>query len=406
MLAAVCLALVQLIGAHPLGQPYHLPVSPLLAADAAAALVLLTALAVPERRRPGAAARDPGCESWRGRLSGPQVLTRCAAIALLALAIAAGRLGVDDELENLAPALVVGAVWPLMTLASIAAGPLWRWVDPWDALARALSRGDDADDQPTHVWPAVVLATAWVWYLGAYDDPLDPRSVGALLALYTLVTVAGCLALGRARWLGMGEPFGIVLSVMALLPRGRLGGWDPPRGMDALLGALAGGVLFGAVRRSELWGELNTAAEPQLFAAAGVIASCALGAGLLMLMSGATERSSRAAVARAAVPAVAGVILAVALDRNRLFTSVQLLPGLLGDPLGRGWDVLGRADAGLDPDPLGITGLLVLQLGVLVTGYAAAAVVLGRRVRRRARLPAAAGLSLLAGLSVIAVASH
>jgi hypothetical protein len=163
-----------------------------------------------------------------------------------------------------------------------------------------------------------------------------------------------------------------------------------------------GGLLFGAGRRSELWADLNTTGDPQLIATAGVLASCALGAGLLTLARG----SCRPAVARAAVPATAGVILAVALDRNRLFTSVQLLPALLGDPLGRGWDLFGRAGAGLDPDPLGITGLLALQLAVLVTGYTAAAGVLGRSVERRAKLPAAAGLSLLAGLSVIAVVSH
>jgi hypothetical protein len=391
-------------GAHPLGEPYHLPLSPLLAADAAAVLVLLCAFAAPARPRPGAA--DAGTESWRGRLSRPQLVTRSAAVALLALAIAAGRLGVDDELENLAPALVVGAGWPLMTLASVTAGPLWRWVDPWDALARALRRDDADEAEPTHVWPAVALATAWAWYLSAYEDPLGPRSVGMLLAIYTIVTVAGCLAFGRARWLGMGEPFGIVFSAMGRLPRGRLGGWHPARGAEALLGALVGGVLFGAVRRSELWGALNTAGDPELTATAGVLASCALGAGLLMLMRGATEGPYRAAVPRAAVPATAGAIVAVALDSNRLFTSIQLLPGLLGDPLGRDWDLLGRAGAGLEPDPLGISGLLVLQLAVLLTGYTAAALLLGRYVKGRSRLAASAGLSLLAGLSVIAVTSH
>jgi len=113
--------------------------------------------------------------------------------------------------------------------------------------------------------------------------------------------------------------------------------------------------------------------------------------------------SARAAVTRAAVPATAGVILAVAPD---LLTSVQLLPGLLGDPLGRGWDLLGRGGAGLDPEPFGITGLLVLQLGVLTAGYAVGALVLGRSLAWRARLPAAAGLALLAFLSVIAIASQ
>jgi len=138
----------------------------------------------------------------------------------------------------------------------------------------------------------------------------------------------------------------------------------------------------------------------------GVIASCAAVAGFLALMVAAAERPARAAVARAVVPAVAGVIVAVAMDRNRLFTSIQLLPGLLGDPFGRGWDLLGRAGTRLDPAPLGTTGLLIAQLAVLVAGYVAGAVVLARRVGRKARTPVAAGLSILAGASVIALVSH
>ena len=386
--------LAHLIGAllaHPLTRPYHLPLSPLLVADAIAAIVLVVAFTVPARRFRAATAE--GFESWRGRLSPPQVATRAVAVALLAVVIAAGRLGADDELENLAPALVVGVAWPVLTVASVLIGPVWRWLDPWDAVARVLRPEDD--HAPGHVWPAVALATVWAWYLSAYDDPLDPRSVGALLAAYTLVTLGGCLAVGRVRWLGMAEPFGIVLSWLALVPRRRLGGWQPPRGAEALLGALIGGVLFGAARHSELWGELNTAAEAQLLATLGVLGACVCGAALVMLVG-----------ARAALPAAAAVVLAVALDRNRLSTSLQLLPGLLGDPLGRGWDAFGRAGAGLDPAPLGISGLILAQLAVLLAGYAAGAVILARSLERPARLPPAAGLALLAGLSTIAVATH
>ena len=106
------------------------------------------------------------------------------------------------------------------------------------------------------------------------------------------------------------------------------------------------------------------------------------------------------------VPAVAGIVLAVAMESNRLTTSVQLLPGLLGDPFGSGWDLLGRAGAGLDPAPFGISGLLAIQLAALVAGFLAGAIVLARRVARQGRTPLAGGLSLLAGASVIALASH
>jgi hypothetical protein len=392
--------------AHPLTQPYVLPVSPLVAAWAAAALVLLAALVAPKGGQRSTGAEELELASWAGSLSPLQWLARGLALALLVLAVLAGRLGADDELENLAPALVVGSAWPLLVLASSLVGPVWRWLDPWDGVARLAGRGG-RDAVGASVWPAAVVAVPWVWYLSAYRDTLGPRSVGAILALYTLFTVAGCLALGRRRWLSTAEPLGLVLSWMALLPRGRLADWQPPLGAEALLGVLAGGVLFGAVRRSELWGDLNTADEATLVATLGVLASCAAGAALLTVAAAAAERqAARPTVARAAVPAAAAIVVAVAMDSNRLSTSVQLLPGLLGDPFGEGWDLLGRAGAGLDPAPLGTSGLLWAQLGVLVAGHMAGAVVLSRGVRRRARRPAAVALAVLGAAAVVALASH
>jgi hypothetical protein len=390
--------------AHPLTQPFEFPVSPLVAAAIAAGLVLLVAFARPVRTRP--LERRSPVASWEGSLTAAQAATRALAVAVLALAILAGRLGVDDELENLAPALVVGVAWPLLVLASALVGPVWRWLDPWDAVARILVRRERSEELG-HVWPAALVALPWTWYLSAYSDPLGPRSVGAILGLYTVFTLAGCLAIGRRRWLSGAEPLGILLSWIALLPRRRLADWDPPRGSEALLAVIAGGVLFGAVRRSELWGDLNTVREATLVATLGLLVFCAVGYGVLMWMATrAGWRGAPGAAARAVVPAVAAIVVAVALDRNRLFTSVQLLPGLLGDPFGRGWDLLGRSDAGLDPAPLGTTGLLWAQVVVLVAGHAAGAVVLASRVPRRSREPVAVGLAALVAASVVALASH
>jgi hypothetical protein len=391
--------------AHPLTQTYHLPLSPLVLAYLAAALVLGVALAVPQSGVRSGHPGRPETTSWAGSLSAPQMATRVVAVALLGLAIAAGRLGEDDELENLAPALVVGAGWPLLVLASVVLGPVWRWVDPWDAVARALVRGDDSEP-PGHVWPAAFAALAWVWYLGAYSHPLSPRSVGAALAVYTVVTVAGCLAFGRVRWLASSEVFGVALSWLALVPRRGLAGWTPPRGAPALLGVLVGGLVFGAARRSEIWGDLNTEPHAELLAGLGLMGTCAVACGLLALAASVAATPARRAIAPALLPAAAGVVVAVAMDSNRLTTSLQLLPGLLGDPFGSGWDLLGRAGAGLDPAPFGISGLLAIQLGLLLAGFLAGGVVLARGAPRRPRRPVAGGLSLLAGASVIALASH
>lgn len=392
--------------AHPLTDPFQLPVSPLVAATVGAGLVLVVALALPRGARRWDNHLDRQTASWAGSLSAAQIVGRVFAVALLVVVIAAGRLGVDDQLENLAPALVVGALWPLLVLASVVLGPVWRWIDPWDGIARVLGRREQ-EKETRHVWPAVVITVGWVWYLGAYRETLDPRAVGAILALYTLLTVGGSLAFGRVRWLSTAEPLGILLSWLGLLPRRRLTDWSPPAGADALLGVFAGGMLFGAVRRSELWGGLNTSANAQIYAAVGVVCFCAVGAGLLMLMAlAAQQASARAVAARVTVPAVAAIIVAVAMDQNRLTTSVQLLPQLLGDPFGRGWDAFGDSGAGLDPAPLGTRGLVAAQLAVVLAGHLVGAVVLARRLEREDRPPIALLLAVLASASVIALVSH
>jgi hypothetical protein len=394
--------------AHPLTEPFQLPVSPLVSAWACTAAVLLVVFAWPRRASPSGAVSDRETASWNADLSTSRLVTRILAAALLILCIAAGRLGTSDELENLAPALIVGAAWPLLVLSSALAGPIWRWTDPWDTLART-GRGASADEPSAAVWPAALIALPWVWYLSAYENALEPRSVGAMLAAYSVFTVAGCLAFGRRRWLSSAEPLGILLSWIALLPRGRFPAWDPPRGAEALLGALAGGVLFGAARRSELWGDLNTIEHADLVAAAGALGAAGLGAALLLGIAAIARIESRAAApaaARAAVPAVAAIIVAVAMDQNRLTTSIQLVPQLLGDPFGQGWDLFGRAASGLDPAPFGVRGLLLAQLAVLLAGHLAGAVVAARRLERTTRVPVALGLGLLVNLSVLAIATH
>ncbi|MDP9443226.1 MAG: hypothetical protein M3P83_02285, partial [Actinomycetota bacterium] len=254
---------------HPVSGHPHVDIPLALTASVAAVVVFVVALVSPGRPR-AAGKPELAVASWAGALSRAQVAARVLAVLLLAVAVTAGRVGVDDELENLAPALVVGAGWPLLVLGSAVLGPVWRWADPWDGISRAFSR-NDAEQRPGHVWPAVLLAIPVVWYLSAYPDSLDPRSVGTALALYTVLTVAGCVAFGRVRWLASAEPLGIVLSWLALLPRGRLADWQPPRGAEALLGVLAGGVLFGSVRRSELCAGLAVAPGALAYATVGLL---------------------------------------------------------------------------------------------------------------------------------------
>ena len=351
-------------------------------------------------------------ESWDAGLSRAQVATRVFAVLGLFFAIAAARVGQDFQLQNIAPALVIGLAWPLLLLGSAILGPIWRWLDPWDGVARVVESEDTetagangAVRTAQSVWPAIFPAFAWAWYLNAYSGTLDPRPLGAALAAYSLFMVAACVAFGRQMWLSRTEVFGLLFSWTARLPRGQLISWVPPAGAEALLGVLAGGFIFGRLRFTTWWVTLAGVELINLKAALGVLVCAVVGGGLLWFLG---RRSARAgavgAVAAAGVPALVSIALAVAMASNRLFTSIQLLPILAGDPFGFGWDPFGTSDWTVNPEPFGHVGLKVIQMIVLLIGHVVGAFVLSRRVPQSARAPALAALVLLLVPTLIAVA--
>jgi hypothetical protein len=91
--------------------------------------------------------------------------------------------------------------------------------------------------------------------------------------------------------------------------------------------------------------------------------------------------------------------------RNRMFVSLQLLPSLASDPLGLGWDLFGTAGGAIDPNPLGTTGLAVVQALVLLIGHCVGAYVFARRSPARARPAGAIAVALSLAVSIMAVAA-
>jgi hypothetical protein len=379
-----------------------LPIAPSLAAALAACGAAGLALFWPVRRPLAAPPRDLAVDSWEGSLTAGQVTTRALAVVLVGLAVLAGRLGSDQQLENVAPALIVGAGWPGLLVLSATLGPVWRWVDPWDGVARAVTGREEDRGVGGDVSLAVVPALAWTWYLGVYPDTLSPRSVGLALGVYVIVTVGASLAVGRVRWLSRAEVFGIFFGWVARLPRGLLREWDPPRGAALLLGTLAGGLLFGEIRRTELWGSLNVVPGALAWGTLALIGSAGLGATVLHSLEGwASRRRASGSVAAATVAAVASIGVALAMARSRLFTSLHLLPTVLVDPFGFGWDLFGSAARGVEA-PLTPARLALVQLVVLLAGHAAGAAVLAQR-RPGSRVPATVALALLMGVATATV---
>lgn len=375
---------------QPLTAPASLPIAPMTAALVVGAVVAVAGVAWPHRpRRPRP---ERPWDSWDGRLDRPRGITRALAVAALVLAVVIGRAGPQAQLANPAPALVVGLAWPLLLAASLALGPVWRWLDPWDAVGRTFD--PEPGTASGDVRWAVLPAGAWVWYLTAYPDALQPSSVAGALFLYSVLTVGGMLAFGRVAWLARAEVFGLILSWAGRMRSGGLSGWQPARGAEVVLGVLGGGLVFGLVRSSGL-----PTSGMRIALGLGV---AVLAGGLLAWALARWERAlgSAGSVAAALVPVIGGVALALSMARGRLVVSALLLPRLVSDPLGRGWDPFGLSVAPVPVDPLTAAGRGWVQLGILAAAAVAAGAVAARRGPREGRSPA-----LVAGTAFLSAAA-
>lgn len=384
-----------LVLAHPLTEPGELLLPPIVVVTLMASVVALVAQGRVHPVAPGRSVA-PG-PSLDRRLDGWDIAGRVVCVGLLALVVLAGRLGAVSELDNVASALVVGFAWPALVVGSVLLPTLWPRLNPWDGLARVLGARDGGvlDD----VRSALPAAFGWVAYLGVLERPLAPQTVSAALAVYTIATLAACLVVGRIRWLASGEVFTLFFGWIG--QRRGLVDWSPPRGAASLLGVLGGGLVFAAVRESELWAPL---AFSTFWSWVGLVAACLFAAALLSLCE---RRAARAgapgAVVAAAVPAVAALAVVAALVHNRLFVSAQLLPFVLTDPFGRGLDPLGLGRPRVMPAPLGVSGLLLVQLGVLLVGHVLGALIGRRRATRAARGAVTLALAMVSAAGALAV---
>ena len=391
----------QVILAHPLTEAGRLPVSPLVVAAAAVLVVAGVAMI-------GATARDADVDvpdaAWYHRpLTPASAVGRTAAVVLLIAAVLAGRLGANRPPANIASVVIMGIALPVLVVAALAFGRVWERLDPWDGLARLLGRfTNDAHDvsaQPQPVTWAVPFALIFGWYISAFGEALLPRWVALAVAGYTIVTLAGCLAMGRITWLTRAEVLGIVLRAVGRLRGQRLGAWAVPAGTWAVVGIVAGGFLFAIVRYSELWTPLSFRVSPEATDIIG-FSLCALAvAGVLGALESRAHRvGAMGTPTAAAVPAVAGLALAASLSRGQFLIAVQLLPAVVDDPLGRGWHLFGFTNGTPTANPLGDAWHITLQVLLLVVGGA-----LGARVARQRAEESEVGRSH--ALGVVAAAS-
>ena len=430
------------VQAHGFGARYDLPIPLSLYLAGAGLTVALSfaMLALFVRSAPSADdyRRINLMRTAPGRLLGaPGVLLACRmlVVALFVLVIAAGLLGAQSPLKNIAPVTVWAVWWVGMAYASALLGNLWALVNPLDTLfawaqalfarirhGRELSLGLRYPEA-LGVWPAVVLFLAFVWMEGVWEHSDRPAHLAAAMLAYSAITWLGMLLFGRAQWLRRGEVFALVFGLLARFApteRREPGAGEPefnlrpyavgllsrePVSDSMLVLALAmlAAVSFDGFSETPLWQAIleyyapleQDSTEHGDAARAWVQTAGVIGAPLLFVAVYmffcrliAWCGGARVPVARVAglfVLTLVPIAIAYQLAHYLSFLAMagQYLIPLASDPFGFGWDLLGTRNYFLRIGLVDARAVWFVSVGAIVVGHVAA-VYLSHRVALRA----------------------
>ncbi len=405
--------------AHGIGGIRDLPVPDWLFAWAAGiVLVVSFLLLVALWRTPQLESRQYGTPLGTA-LSRPvlssalRVLAQTSSVALFLLIFAAALFGTSDPTTNLAPTAIYIAFWLGMPLLSAVLGDVWRVLSPWRAIAdgavwlweRSGRTARPLGEYPARIgrWPGAVVLLAFAALELTYRDPSNPRSLALAVAIYTYVTLVGCLLFGRERWHANGEGFAVAFSYYAriapLTTRARrvnirwpftgLAGSEPSPGALACIAVMLGSVAFDGFERTTRWQDLmgriqapyilEHPTRAELYATgvgvAGLVAAvCAvalayLGACHVARWTIAGKASLVPEFLLSLIPIA--FVYEVAHYFSLFLTQGQFLAPLLSDPFGRGWDLFGTADVFPDLTLLAPNTIWYVQVGALVVGHVA-----------------------------------
>lgn len=151
-------------------------------------------------------------------------VVQSASLALLLVVMVIGLVGPADPLRNLAILVVWAGWWAGYTMSVYLVGNSWPLLNPWRPLVGLVDRTTDLVgryDYPERLgaWPSVVGLLALVWVEVVTPVAEDPPFLVALIAVYSVVTVAGAVAVGPETWFTVADPIARVF---------RLYGWMAP----------------------------------------------------------------------------------------------------------------------------------------------------------------------------------
>jgi hypothetical protein len=240
------------------------------------------------------------------------------------------------------------------------------------------------------VWPAAVALFGFGWLELVQPD----RTTLAVLRVWALawlvLLILGAIVFGQ-RWIGAADPFEAYASTIAQLspwrrvgddirlvnPLAGLTGWRAPPGSAAVVAVLLGSTAYDSFANTSWWiaAVQNSSVITVAWGSGGlatmiiiVLASFSLAAAWMGRYGSRPPQAYPRLMAGSLVPIVIGY--AVAHYATLLIVEGQRTAINLSDPLGRGWNVFGSAEMGVNSAVFDHpTGIAVGQLVAIVSGH-------------------------------------
>jgi hypothetical protein len=310
------------------------------------------------------------------------------------LAMMAGQ----DLLTNPIFGFVYVWMWVGLVPISLLLGQFWRATNPLRTIHRglcALARVDPEQGLVTlpsrvGVWPAAAGLFGFGWLELVQPD----RTTLAVLRLWALawlvILVLGAVVFGQ-RWIGAADPFEAYASTLAQMsiwrlvgdqlrlvnPLAGLNAWRAPPGATAVVAALLGSTAFDSFTNTSWWiGAVQSSNVPTVVWATGgllimiiiVFVSFSLAAAWMGQYGNRPATEYPRLMVGSLLPIVLGYV--VAHYATLLIVEGQRTAINFSDPLGRGWNVFGSAEMGVNSaifnHPMAIA---MVQLCAIVGGH-------------------------------------
>jgi len=339
-------------------------------------------------------------------------------VLLLALVLWAGFDGVQTPAANIVPTFVYVIFWNGLVLVSLLFGDVFRAFNPWRAaalgfawIASAIARGPLPEPlrypEKLGRMPAALGLAAFAVLELVVDDGNLPKNVAIATLIYSILTWIGMALYGIDRWLDRGEAFNVYFNLFSRVaplerregilgvrrPLSALTRVDPLPGTVAFVAVMIGGVTFDGFKEgplftdltphlSDFWNSIGFDLKHSLELAnlLGLIGCILVVWGFYELASygartvggGFTRDELARRFVHSLVP-IAFVYVAAHYMTQLLFQG-QAMAYLGSDPLGRGWNLFGGQDSGIDYGVIGATATWYWQVGFVVVGHVAALV--------------------------------